>query len=275
MYAGEGEPLLHKDIYDIIKHTKGVGIDTAITTNGTLLKKELSIKILKFLTWIRISLNAGNEKNYARIHHCEKGDFNKVLDNIKMAVNIRDENKLTTTIGVQLVMIPENIGDIFLLAKLLKNMGVDYFTVKPYSRHPFSYSSFKEEPNYKDYFYLGEKLQKIQTNKFKVIFRYQTMDRLRTNKGYRRCLGLPFWSYIDSKGDVYACSSFLGRKDFCYGNIYKDTFRDILNSKRRKDILTRITNNLDVARCRKICRLDKINSYLWDLKKPTLHINFI
>jgi len=35
MYGGEGEPFLHKDIGDIIVHTKRSGIDVGITTNGS------------------------------------------------------------------------------------------------------------------------------------------------------------------------------------------------------------------------------------------------
>ena len=42
MYAGEGEPLMHEDIADIINHTKKSGIDVAITTNGVLLKEDLT-----------------------------------------------------------------------------------------------------------------------------------------------------------------------------------------------------------------------------------------
>ncbi len=47
MYAGEGEPLLHRQIDKIIRLTKSAGIDVSVTTNGVLLNKELSEKILK------------------------------------------------------------------------------------------------------------------------------------------------------------------------------------------------------------------------------------
>ena len=41
MYAGEGEPFLHKDITNIINHTKASGIDVAITSNGVLFTKKI------------------------------------------------------------------------------------------------------------------------------------------------------------------------------------------------------------------------------------------
>jgi cyclic pyranopterin phosphate synthase len=46
MYAGEGEPLIHKDIAGIVTTTKQSGIDVAITTNGVLLTKSLSEQVL-------------------------------------------------------------------------------------------------------------------------------------------------------------------------------------------------------------------------------------
>ena len=81
MYAGEGEPLLYKDISEIVKYTKDCCIDVAITTNGVLLEKEISKKILKYLSWIRISLNAGTSRTYAKIHRTKESDFYKYRRN--------------------------------------------------------------------------------------------------------------------------------------------------------------------------------------------------
>jgi radical SAM protein with 4Fe4S-binding SPASM domain len=275
MYAGEGEPLLHKDICEIIRYTKHCGIDAAITTNGTLLKKEISQRILKFLSWLRISFNAGKSTTYAKVHRTQEEDFYKVIRNIEDAVKIKNRNRLNTTIGVQLLLIPENAKELFILAKILKDIKVDYLIIKPYSQHPLSRSRIDSSFKYEDYFYLNEKLSKMQDSNFKIIFRYQTMARLNITKDYKRCLGLPFWAYIDSGGNVYACSAFLGENEVRYGNIYKSDFKTIMNSSRRKAIIKRVSSSLNVAKCRQVCRLDKINSYLWELKNPGPHINFI
>ncbi len=275
MYAGEGEPLLYPDIGWAVKYTKEQGIDVAITSNGVLLSEDISYKILRFLSWIRISLNAGKSKTYAFVHRARKEDFDTVLKNLKSAVKIRNKNKLKTTIGVQLLLIPENVLEVFVLAELLKDIGVDYLTIKPYSQHPLSGSHIGSVFKCGAYASLSKKLQEMEGRDFKIFFRSDTMTRLNKSKDYRRCLGLPFWAYIDANGDVYACSAFLGKKEFVYGNIYEKKFADIMNSKRRKDILNNMGVKLDVNTCRQVCRLDKINSYLWELKNPNPHVNFI
>lgn len=275
MYAGEGEPLLHKDICEIIKYTKDRGIDAAVTTNGVLLKKDISRKILKYLSWIRISLNAGTARTYSRIHQTREEDFYKVLENLRDAVKIKRGNGLKTTIGVQLLLIPDNVKEVIVLAKLLKKIGVDYLTIKPYSQHPLSGSRISSRFKYKDHIALAEKLRNLEDAGFKIVFRDQTMRRLGFRKDYKRCLGLPFWAYIDANGEVYACSAFLGKKEFSFGNIYKKSFGDIIKGERRRCLVAKLSSKIDVDRCRQICRLDKINSYLWDLKNPGPHINFI
>lgn len=275
MYAGEGEPLLHKDICEIVKYTKSCGIDVAITTNGVFLKREVSRNILKYLSWIRISVNAGTSRTYSKIHRTKKDDFYKVMGNLRDAVKIKKKDGLGTTIGIQLLLIPDNVKEVVALAVMLKKIGVDYLTVKPYSQHPLSGSRIDPKFKYKDHISMYENLRSLEDGRFKIALRDQTMKRLDSEKDYKRCLGLPFWAYIDANGEVYACSAFLGRKEFSFGNIYKSSFKDIIKGRRRRSVMARISSKINVGKCRQACRLDKINSYLWELRNPGPHVNFI
>lgn len=275
MYAGEGEPLLHEDIARIVRFTKAQGIDVSITTNGVFLKKDLAEKILPFLSWLRVSFNAGSASTYAKVHRARPEDFDQVLVNLRNAVLIKKRKKLPVTIGVQLLLIPQNIREVVGLAHALKKIGVDYLAIKPYSQHPLSGARMDPRFRYADTLALGKKLEALSDKKFQVIFRSGTMERLKIGKDYAHCYGLPFWAYITATGDVYACSAFLSRREYVYGNIYKKDLGAILKSVRRRKIIRRAATELDVRRCREVCRLDKINEYLWELKHPGPHVNFI
>ena len=275
LYSGEGEPLLHKEISELIVHTKEVGIDVAITTNGVFLNDKIPRECLSSLTWLRVSLNAGTRDTYAKIHRCNPSDFNRVLENLDYVIKIKNQNNYSCTIGVQLVLLPENLQEVTILATALKDRGVDYLAIKPFSPHQMSHSIIKKDFDYSDYLYLDNQLQKYSSKDFKIIFRTYTMKKIKEKKPYQRCLGLPFFANITSNGDIYTCHNFVGNEKFCYGNIYKTTFSEIWQGPRRKEILHFVANKLDTSQCRQACRLDEINRYLWQLKHPPAHANFI
>ena len=82
-------------------------------------------------------------------------------------------------------------------------------------------------------------------------------------------------THIDASGNVWPCVAHIGNKDYLYGNINDQTFRDIWEGKRRDEVEKRI-NSLDINKvCREACRLDEINKYLYELKNPGEHVNFI
>jgi len=105
MFAGEGEPLLHKDIAELVSDAKSCGLDVSMTTNGVLLSADLTEKILPELSWLRISLNAGTDKTYSIIHGTRPEDFHKVIGNIREAVHLKKEKGISCTIGVQLLLL--------------------------------------------------------------------------------------------------------------------------------------------------------------------------
>ncbi len=276
MYAGEGEPFLHARMAEIINHTKKAGIDVAVTSNGVLFNEEAAEKTISSMAWIKISINGATRNTYAMIHRCKPGDFDKVIKNMSFAVKLKKKRKYKCALGMQLLLLPENFHEAVSLARLARDIGIDYLAIKPYSQHPQSKTRKYSAVNYRNYEYLRDKLMKMNTRHFNVIFRLNAMKKWDSGeRNYRHCLALPFWSYIDAAGNVWGCSVYIGKKSFFYGNIYKQSFKDIWTSARRLKSLRWSENKLDAFNCRINCRMDEINRYLWDLKNSPEHVNFI
>lgn len=276
MYGGEGEPLLHKDIADIIENTRKAGIDAALTTNGVLLNNELTGRLLRNLTWIKVSINAVNKETYSKIHRAKPDDLDKVIKNMSYAAKVRRAQGHKCSLGMQIILLPENYREISLLARKAKDIGMDYLAVKPYSQHPLSKTVRYKNIKYSSFLNLREELVRLNDKKFSVIFRVHAMQKWdRPERSYKHCLALPFWAYIDAGGGIWACSIYLTNNKFHLGSIYKNTFQDIWESPKRLKLSYWARAKLDTNKCRVNCRMDEVNRYLWELRHPPEHVNFI
>ncbi len=276
MFAGEGEPFLHKDLPEITIHTKNSGIDVAFTTNGVLMTPAKQEIILPTTQWIKVSCNAGTPETYAAVHRTRADDFIKVFKNLENAVKLRHQNNYSCTLGLQMLLLPENQTEVTSLAKICRDIGLDYLVIKPYSQHSQGKSTRYEAISYENSQDIVEQLTPYRTDQFQIIIRTDTMKKWDSKKrDYHRCQALPFWSYIDSLGNVWGCSIYLGDERFLYGNISEQTFQEIWEGEKRKKSLQMMEKCFDPADCRINCRMDKINSFLWKLKHPPQHVNFI
>lgn len=275
MFAGEGEPVLHEDIGLFTKKAKQYGLDVSMTTNGALFNTKKREQCLPNLSWIRFSIDSGEPENYSKVHRTNQNDFEKVMNNIKESVIYRNKNNLETTIGTQFLVIPENMGQATKLAKRLKDIGADNLQIKPYSHHPKSRKDFsKFIVNLERYNFLEEELEKFNSKNFKILFRRATAERLDTERNYKECYGLSFFTLIEAKGNIIPCNLFHDNPEFTYGNLYKNSFSEIWEGDKRKKIIQKIRGQ-GIKACRKGCRLDVINRYLYRIKNPHPHDNFI
>lgn len=259
MYAGEGEPLLHKDINQMVMAAVNSGIDVAFTTNGVLLNK---LDTRSMCDWIKVSVNGGTSKSYATIHRCKERDWDTVWDNIRYAAKHKGKMKL----GVQTLLLENIQHEIQELYDRCDDAGVDYFVVKPYSQHKFSKTHMHE----------GEVTRPpmIKTRNTQFIFREEVYKT--TEIPYEKCQATPnFWAYIMASGDVYSCSAYLLDERFLLGNVGTDSFRSIWQGDKRRDNWHYVREKLDIHECRLNCRMDKVNRYLTDLVQGVPGQNFI
>lgn len=271
--SGEGEPLLNRDMPDIANGIKACGVDVAMSTNGALFTREKLKDCLGAFTWVRYSVASMDEASYDRIQRGRPGDLERVKANLAEAVRVKRDRGLSTTLGVQCLLLPDNLSGLPDMARQLREIGVDYLTVKPYSQHLHSENTF--EIDYGAMLDVERELREYGTERFAVHFRANAMKKMHRGKCYRQCHGLPFMTHIDARGNVWPCVAHIGTEGLCYGNINEQTFQEIWEGKKRREVVDRL-NGLDINKvCREACRLDEINKYLDELRHPGAHVNFI
>jgi len=276
-FIGEAEPTLNPYLYEAIVEGKKSGIDIALGTNGILFDTGRNGEMaLEHLTWIRFNISAADENAYLRIHRSK--DFKKAIEKIEFCVNTKIKKNLDLTIGLQMVLTPNNVDQVVPLAKLGGKLGVDYFVVKQCSdTRNNDIGVFDKLDKYKNFKDILKEAEKYSSEKYSVIIKWRKINN-EGKRNYDRCLGVPFLIYTSGDGKVFPCGMFFDyRKDeFVMGDLLEKGFDEILESKRYWDIVEKVKTTIDVHReCYANCRTNEINEFLWKIKHPVPHVNFI
>lgn len=282
-FIGDGEPTLNPALYSAISVAEHYGVETAVATNGVLIDMEYEYELMDDLTYLRITIGAADRVSYGRIHQTSMKDFDKLLEKIRALVETRNGYGYKCTIGFQMVLVPENFDQVISLAELGLDLGIDYLQVKQCSD-----TEFKElGVDYKEYERVQETLreaEKFSTDDYQVQVKWKKLNILEKNgelyrEGFRKydvCYGTPFMGQISGNGKVYPCGPFFGKDRFLMGDIHETSYYDIVKSDRYWAVHKDIEENVDVhSQCTVGCRQDYINKFLWDIKNPPEHINFV
>lgn len=272
MFAGEGEPLLHPRAGEIIEHAKKTGLDVSLSTNGVLFTPDVADKILPCLSWIRFSVDAASPEIHYLIHQGKKSDFDRIVSHVRYAARIKKQNDYPLIIGIQLLIIPENIAEIISFTRIFADSGADNVQIKPYSQHPLSRNQFSIDPQ--ALAGIEKEIFSFERDGFQILFRTGTIDRLSSERTYDQCYGLPFYALVEADGSVIPCNLYHENQEYMYGNCIHDQFTEVWESSQRKQVLKQMKEE-GISGCREVCRLDPANRYLHKLKYPHPHVNFI
>jgi len=275
---GEAEPTLNPAVYEAIVAGKKAGVDMSMGTNGVLLDTgKAGQEALEHLTWIRFNISAASDYSYRRVHASK--EFPTVMEKIKFCVDYKRKNNLPLTVGLQMVLTPKDVNEAVPLAKLGKELGADYLVIKHCSDTVENdLGIFEKLGEYHSFVDVLKEAESHSEGDYNVIVKW---DKI-TNNGHRdydQCLGAPFLLYTSGDGKVYSCGMFFEgayEKDFFMGDLTEKGFKEILESDHYWRIIEKVKNEIDVHKqCYANCRTHSVNNFLWDLKSPPPHVNFV
>lgn len=238
-FTGGGEPLLHKDIIKMIVIAYQLGFKLGLITNGVSLNKILPI--LDHFTFIRISLDATNPKDYKKL----KGTnfFKRVTDNIKEAVELKN-----TDIGISMVYEQGMKKEAQLFPALGERLGVKYAQVKP----------------------IVDKGIEVTSNEMKSIKNGFITERYLINKDYLPCKLAGLIGQVAADGCFYYCCIHRGIKKYKIGDLSKNSLKSIID-KRAKFI----PDLDDCSSCRYMNYVKEFEKVRNDKFSMLRHIDFL
>jgi len=225
-----GEPLVRKDIVEIIKIGKSLDYKIELVTNGSLLTKNKLILFKKLgLDSIAIALDGSNYETYSRIRKVGKKIYEKVLKNIKEAI------KQGFSVKINTLIVQSNLDDIpkiteFCIKNKVKEHGLYYFT--PVGRGNISDELAVEPLKWLDF--IKKHLIKYQ-DKIKISLEFPLIEKgkLKCNIG---CIAHTekYHLQILPNGNVYPCA-ILASYNKPIANLFSVSIKDIWNNKKLWD----------------------------------------
>lgn len=224
-----GEPLLRKDLFDVMGFIKNLGFKWGMVTNGMLVDAEVVDKCRKAgMSTVTVSVDGLKEAHeYIR----KGGSFERTIEALKLFKGHFSVVQATTCVSQY------NIGDLPGLYELFSGLKIDEWrllTVNPIGRA-------KEDPKFR--------LKPLQLRSLLNFIADRRKEKgLRTTFEEEGFLGLEYEGKVRdalyycpaginiasilSNGDIGACPNL--PEEFIQGNIRKDCFKDVWENGYRK-----------------------------------------
>lgn len=126
-----GEPLLNKDIYDIIDYAKSKNIYVMISTNATVMSPRNNQRLIDSgLDYVMAAIDGNSQQTYEQYR--VGGDIQRVMDNLRDLIEKKKAANATLPfIEWQFIVFRHNEHEVEAAEKLAYDMGINKFTPLP------------------------------------------------------------------------------------------------------------------------------------------------
>lgn len=213
-----GEPLLRKDIFEIIEYIRGKPMSVTLFTNGILIDEEVTNKIKNYkILRVIVSLDGANPETHDKFRGVPRA-----FEKTKNAIRLLAQRGIFVTINTCINKFNKN--EIPQILQLIKDLGVSDYVIGPI------YSAGRAKGRVKDIGITPEEypqLVKTIRNCEKQIFGKEKVF-VQSSPFKGNCgIGMRFL-VIKPDGTLIPCVS-ADAEDFYLGNVKKDAIEEVWN----------------------------------------------
>lgn len=255
---GGGEPMMHPMIGEIIDFLHENDIHIGITTNGLFIEKYLE-KVATKVTWLRVSVDAATSKTFQEVRPDKFGNslFPELIRQMRLLGKFEGR---TCTFGYSMLLLTRvssdsdevqftNATEIYDAASLAKDIGCDYFEVKPsFDDKHFHIKQPKTVMNQAKKL-LSDAKTSFVDDKFSILTATNLFDILECKptqqpKDYNACPITNLRTLVSPSG-VFPCPYFRGDVTRSYGNPNHESLTSIWKSDQKKQVQNNLHPNVD------------------------------
>lgn len=266
-----GEPLLYKDFFELMGYANSLGYRWGMTSNGTLITKEIAEKLRECgMKTISISID-GLEETHDRLRQT-KGGYRRAIRGIKNLIETGGFQHIQVTTVVN----HENISELDTLYTELDKLDIDSWRVigiEPIGRAlDFPEKLLTKDDQIKMFNFIKEKRKEMIPVTYGCSHFLGLDYEREVREWYFLCNAGIYTASIMSNGDIGACLDIERRHETIQGNIKTDSFTDVW--KNRFEIFRKPLSE-KCEKCRgcheeKWCRGGSYHSWDYDRNEPMI-----
>lgn len=234
---GGGEPMLSPHFVAALEGLAQRNIRCGVTTNGSRITPDVAEALAKWVSWVRVSLDAATDATYRAVHRPQDGPG---LEAIQRALQSL-AREMPGRVGVGFLILKSNVEEMCSGAEQSKNSGLAHIRYR-FANHPLTGRVLPAGDPAKVQAAL-EEAWTLQDEAFHVSVAESTLLALRDGeppaqpKAYTRCHAQAFTATVTGTGDVYVCSKWRGQPWACLGNVRQNRLAEIWHSPHRRHLL--------------------------------------
>lgn len=215
-----GEPLVNNDFFRMVRYAHDRKIKTVTSSNLNLLNEEKAEKIVRSgLDWLTVSIDGASPETYSKYRM--GGDFNKVIENIKLIQKKKKElGRKNPIVNWQFLVMRQNEHEIEKARKMAKELGIEI-------SFDMMRADFGKEIMEDDRTRIKNAMSFLPLNEKYSRYDYKKMQR---KIKIKTCPFLWTQAAINWNGSVAPCCAVWEEK-YDFGNINEQSFKKIWNNK--------------------------------------------